>query len=90
MRKFCKVFEDPEIGQVLVVNDDDEEGNPSVTFSVTPKGLGVCSIGHTFKSTDKGYEQCDAYFESIGINKALKTVKKILDIADEASKSEGK
>ena len=79
MRDFCKVFTFDDIGQVLVINDENEDGNPSVSIKFIPDGLGLCGPSFSWKSNDKGYEQCDKFFDSVtsdtAYSKAVEVVK---------------
>ena len=78
MSKFCKLFEDDKIGQILVVNDDNEDGKPEVKFSFTPKNLGVCSFSLKFTEDDKGYADCDNAFNDVDKETSITAVRQFL------------
>lgn len=65
MEKFAKLYESELTGQILVLNDTNDDGDPTVRFTFQPKGLGLCSIGQTFKNTDEGCNHCDEFFNSV-------------------------
>lgn len=84
MTDFCKVYKFDDIGQVLVLNDETEEGKPSVSFKFMPEGFGLCGPDMVFPSTEEGYDKCDEYFESvtrdIAYEKAIGVVKMLLEM----------
>lgn len=66
MEDFCKLFRSERHGQILVVEDrDQEEGVPSLTFSCTPPGLGVCSISLKWEDDDDGWDRADYAFSTV-------------------------
>ena len=79
MSDFCKLFEDDLIGQILVVNDDNEDGKPEVKFSFTPKHLGVCSFSVKFPKSDDGYADCDKAFDGMDKETSVIAVRHFLD-----------
>jgi|LSQX01.3.fsa_nt_gb hypothetical protein len=34
-KEFCKIFYHDEIGQVVVMKDNDEDGDPTITFTIS-------------------------------------------------------
>ena len=74
MRQFAKLYE-TEVGQILVKQDEGEEG-PEVRLYFTPKNLGVCSIGLTWKEheIDAQYEKSDAAFKAMTRETAINLV----------------
>lgn len=85
MKQFCKLYEHPEIGQILVKMDTDDDGAPEVRFHFIPDGLGVCAFALGFPDTDAGYELQEKAFEKIGELDAIAAVRSIL--AMEATKA---
>lgn len=71
MNKFCKIFEDKDIGQVLVKLDSSEDYNPEIRFYCKPKDLGVCSLALVYKDTDAGWARADLEFEKMDQEKAI-------------------
>ncbi|WJJ93412.1 hypothetical protein [Neopusillimonas aromaticivorans] len=60
---FAKLF--GTTGQVLVVHQADDNGNPCIRFSCKPNGLGVCSFGLTWDDTDEGWDKAEKMFSEI-------------------------
>jgi len=77
MGKFAKLYEDDELGQILVKSDMDHNGNPEIRFYCIPDGLGVCSVALTHDDTDEGWKAMEKAFESIDKKDAIKVVKNI-------------
>lgn len=76
---FAKIFETEEYGQVLVVKDINDVGNPCVNVSSEPEGYGVCTMGISYKDNDDGWEKQEAYFDSFDLADAEKAAKAIFD-----------
>ncbi len=74
MEKFAKLFEVDGIGQILVIQDSNDEGAPSVKFMFTPKDLGVCSIGPSFPDSDEGWDDCDKFFGKVDVDFAVEFI----------------
>ena len=50
---FAKLYETTEHGQILVMLDSTEEGEPFIKYSCQPEGLGVCSAqSPTFENSE--------------------------------------
>lgn len=45
---FAKLFDDEEYGQILVMIDENDDGDPCVKFMAQPPGLGVCAATVSF------------------------------------------
>lgn len=63
IKPFARLFETDRFGQILVtfsINDLDE---PEITFSFTPKNLGICSATIGFDDTEDGLMTAEALFE---------------------------
>lgn len=70
---FCKVF-DTELGQVVVMKDTNDEGNPCLCFYAEPSHLGVSCVRLSFKDNDEGYNALDVTFDNVTKEKALTAV----------------
>lgn len=81
MNRFCKLYEHPEIGQILVKMDTDEACDPEVRFYFVPDGLGVCSFALGFPDTDAGHELQVWTFEKIDEAAAVDAVRSVLEVA---------
>lgn len=65
MTPFAKLFETEKFGQILVVADTNDEGDPAVVVSVMPPGLGVCAVKLCYPDTDDGWAKRDDTFRAI-------------------------
>lgn len=74
---FAKLYRAEDVGQVLIVLDDGEDG-PEVSISFHPKGLGVCALKLRFKDTDEGNELAEKAFSGMTEEKALGMVRNAL------------
>lgn len=71
---FCKLFEHETIGQILCKKDNDDEGNPEIRFYCKPNGLGVCNLAIGFNCIEGSYQQRDAMFDLIDLDKAVSVI----------------
>ena len=70
---FCKVFDSPKYGQILVKIDDKEsrdETGLEVRLYAKPEGYGVCSLACDFSDTDDGIDDAQKFFNEINLEKA--------------------
>lgn len=63
MKKFAKLYEFPDIGQVLVVLGTTEEGGPCVAITARPDGMGCCTVRPIFNHKDRTNEENTALAE---------------------------
>ena len=71
MRKFAKIFDTESFGQLLIVNDQNDDGEPciKVSFDACDYDLGICDMTLSDKSGND-QESIDDSFESIDQEKA--------------------
>jgi hypothetical protein len=62
LSNFCKLYQTPECGQILVKLDSHEDGGPEVRVYVQPENLGVCSMAVTYADTDEGWDLAEKKF----------------------------
>lgn len=78
---FAKLFDTEEFGQIVVLNQTDDGGNPQLAFLFNPRGLGVCTIAVNFTNGDE--EKCaaaaDAAFDSIDEAAACNAVRAVTE-----------
>ena len=81
MQKFAKLFETEDYGQLLLMMNNDEKGNPETTLYFTAEGLAVCSISvyGTVNASDAAFELVEKLFNRFDESAAIKTVKTIVD-----------
>lgn len=63
MTNFAKIFQVSPYGQILVLLDENDEGEPALKVSVKPEGWGVCSTQISFPDTDEGWENAETAFK---------------------------
>lgn len=78
---FAKLFESEKYGQIAVIVQDDEEGNPEIRFFAEPPNYGVCSIAISyFDGPDKsGLEYAKGTLKGMNLEWAENIVKSIYD-----------
>ena len=53
---FAKLYETTQHGQILVMLDTNEDGEPYIKYCCQPEGLGVCSAQTpTFENSENGW-----------------------------------
>lgn len=78
IKPFAKLFTYDDIGQVLAVIDDSDDG-PEVKFSFTPhENLGVCSISSRFSNDDEGWAKADKLFDVLDAEAAKRVVMPVI------------
>ncbi|QOC57903.1 hypothetical protein phiK7B1_048 [Pseudomonas phage phiK7B1] len=78
IKPFAKLFTFEDIGQVLAVIDDSDDG-PSVKFSFTPhENLGVCSVNSSFPDNDEGWASAEKLFAVLDADAARRVVTPVI------------
>jgi hypothetical protein len=78
---FAKLYETPELGQILVKLDHHEEsGDAEVRFYAEPDGLGVCARAQVFPGDENGWNQAEAFFDSVTKEIALEMAEPIFEL----------
>ncbi len=72
MNQFAKTFNDTPYGQILVMVDANDNGDPAVRFSIdgSPFGMGICSTQVSFPDNDKGGPDARKFFEKVDQERA--------------------
>ena len=79
MNKFAKLFE-TDVGQILVLLEENNEGCPEIKILFKPDGLGVCKITlYGFKDSDDSWESAEKGFDNTSEEIAYNVVKKTLE-----------
>ncbi len=65
MEKFAKLFESEKLGQLVVLNQTNDEGAPEVRIFFTADGLGVSSMAFSFHDTEKCQNNADTLFSDM-------------------------
>ena len=76
MSKFAKIF-DTDKGQVLVVQQSNDDGEPEIRVFCEPEGFGVCTSALSWKDTDQGWDKQQEVFNGITAEAALEIVEPI-------------
>lgn len=53
---FAKLY-DTKYGQVVVMKQDNEDGEPEIRFYAEPEGLGVCSMAFSYEEDDRDKQE---------------------------------
>lgn len=69
MRKFAKLFEFDDVGQVVVLRQEDGESAPSLKV-MTSQGEGIGSFEISFSDDEEGIRRRDAAFDGMTDEKA--------------------
>lgn len=84
MTDFVKVFNDPDFGQVAVMLDTNDEGQPSLFIIGKPQGFGLCKAGLSYEDSIEGEEKAEAAFEQITEEIALRIYReRVMDFVKE-------
>lgn len=75
---FAKLFE-TSVGQILVKSDTNEDGNPEVRIFFEPEGFGVCNVALSFDDNEKGWNDQERFFDSMGESEVTKIVENQLN-----------
>lgn len=80
--QFCKIFESKDFGQILVIKDSNEDGNPAVSVKFIPDGFGLCGPDYAFTDEDEyvAWEKVDKLFDGIDLGKAESIAKEISEM----------
>lgn len=78
MNKFAKLYEYEDIGQVLVMLDTNDDGDPSLNVYFNPEDMGVCCLAASFEDSEKGWEAAEHRFETYTSDMAHEIAKNAL------------
>lgn len=71
---FAKLF-DTSYGQVVVMRQDNDSGEPEIRFYCEPEGLGTCSMAFGYE--DGQHEERDEGFEKVDLAMAEAAAKEL-------------
>jgi len=69
---FAKLFESEAHGQILVVLQRGELGNPELQWSIKPEGFDVCTVNFTYQDTDAAWDTAQELLDNFTLEDALK------------------
>ena len=86
--RFAKLFEYPDVGQVLIKVDGDDENIPEIRywFDAGVEGLGITSIAYQYEESDKGWDLADEVFSKLDKDNVKKLIDKIIKDIEEMTK----
>lgn len=74
---FAKLYETTEHGQILVMLDSTEEGEPFIKYSCQPEGLGICSAqSPTFENSENGWFIAEQVF----MDETMKSATEMIEV----------
>lgn len=78
MSDFAKVFHSEEYGQLVVMLDRNDRGDPAlmVFFNHPHPDLGVCSIAPSWDDTDEGWDRAEKAFSDSNLELAEALVRR--------------
>lgn len=62
MDNFARLCNTSKFGQILLVIDSSDDGKPQLAISFKPPELGVCTVKHSFKDDDDGWDAAEKSF----------------------------
>ena len=79
---FAKLFETEELGQIVVIQQINDEDKPEVRiwFDASPLA-GICNTAFSYKNNEEGWKRCDRLFND------YLTKEKCCDLVKEARNS---
>lgn len=77
MKKFCKLIEHPEHGQILVKYDQNDNQCPEVRTYFQMPDLGVIESAFTWPNTDESWDLSARYFEQLDDEQVIEIVAKV-------------
>jgi hypothetical protein len=77
---FAKTFETAKHGQILlVIQSNDETGNPQIQWSVEPPELGVCTMRIDLENSQQGWNAADKYLADATTEHAYEVAEEMFD-----------
>lgn len=77
MSVFAKDFRSEKYGQIVAIQQSDDDGDPEIRLFFKPENLGVCSLALGFHDWDK----CDQQFERIDLDLVEQLLKQPMESA---------
>lgn len=77
---FAKLF-NTEKGQILVMLDTDDDGDPAIKFFANPPSFGVCSVSMSFEDSDTGNDHAEEAFDRVDEKLALEVTAELFKFA---------
>jgi hypothetical protein len=76
---FAKLYEKTEHGQILVMLDSTDEGDPIIKYYCQPEGLGVChAVSPPFENSELGWFMAEQVFKDENQKSATKLVEAVI------------
>lgn len=78
MEKFVKLYEDDEVGQVLVVKTQNYNGHPHLRIIINVDGMEVAGGPSINGDRDEDWDRLDAMFDEVTEESAIEFAKSML------------
>jgi hypothetical protein len=76
---FAKLYENTKHGQILVMLDATDDGEPVIKYCCQPKGLGVCyALSPPFENSDEGWTIAEQTFKDENEKSATELVEVVI------------
>jgi len=75
---FAKLFETETHGQILVVLQRGDRGNPELQWSIKPQGFDVCTVSFTYQDTDVAWDTAQELIDNFTLEDAVKIADEML------------
>lgn len=85
MSNFAKLFESETYGQIAVIKQTNDDGDPEIRFYFQPPGLGVCSNALSFGdgNEDESFDLQDKAWELVTLEASESIAKSVFDMLSE-------
>ncbi|MBK1736109.1 hypothetical protein CKO15_12680 [Halorhodospira abdelmalekii] len=75
---FCKLYEHPKLGQIMVLLDEGAENGPLIRIHVRPPGFSVCCLDFPYPDTDSGLDEARETFGAMTEEHAVAVAAKMV------------
>ncbi len=72
--KFAKVFDNKRYGQIVVMKEHGQDGEPMMKFYCQPEGFGICSFCIGWGEGQNADKKLDEAFDTIVAREAIEIV----------------
>ncbi len=81
MKQFCKYYASEMFGQIVLIIQRGDEGDPEVRMFFQPlEGLGVLTLAYKYPDTEEGWDQAEEWFNNCTEKTAEYHVSKVMSM----------